>query len=437
MPLAQRPAASLFAAALLLASAALPSVTPAADLLEVYRLAQANDASYQIARYQLDAARQAAPQARSALGPQVGLSAEVGLSENNDDGRGSLRSDSVGISLTQPLYDRGARRDVQRADLTVSRAEADFSAAGQDLMLRVAERYFAVLHAQDSLQFARSEKEAIARQLDQAERRFEVGLIAVTDVKEAQAQYDLAVAREITAENTLASAREVLHLTTGEPVGELAPLREDSPLPPPVPEDIDAWVQTAQNNSLALRAARLAAREAAQVVEISRSGRYPNLDLVASYAKVDSENPFSDGEGGSLSLRLSYSLYNAGSVDSQVARALANARVADEQAELQRRRAVQQARDAYLSLLADISRAGALKQALISTQVAAEATQAGFEVGTRTAVEVLAALRNTYRAQADYLGSRYDYLLDRLRLLQAAGTLGGGDLAKIDNWLQP
>ncbi len=434
MPLAQRTAAFLSAA---LASAILSPLAAAADLLDVYRLAQTNDASYQIARHQLDAARQALPQARSALGPQVGVSASVGFNDNNDDGRDTYRSDSVGISLTQPLYDRGARSNVQRADLSVSRAEADFSAAGQALMLRVAERYFGVLRAQNNLQFARSEKEAIARQLEQAERRFEVGLIAVTDVKEAQAQYDLAVAQEIAAQNSLASAREVLHLTTGEPVGELATLREDSPLPPPVPEDIDAWVETAQNNSLSLRAAQLAAREAARAVEISRSGRYPNVDLVASYNNVNSENPFSDGEGGAIAVQLNYSLYNAGSVDSQVAQALANASLASQQAELQRRSAVQQARDAYLSVLADISRARALKQALISTQVAAEATQAGFEVGTRTAVEVLAALRNTYRAQADYFGSRYDYLLDRLRLLQAAGTLVEVDLAQIDDWLQP
>lgn len=434
---------SKFAPAALLAALASVGLSTAstnaqaADLLEVYQLAQQSDASYQAARYQLDAAREILPQARAALLPQVSASANAAINDTNNDGRGMYDSRTLSLSLVQPLYNQASFAGYSQAKLTLAQAEATFATAEQDLLLRVADRYFNVLRTLDNLQFAQSEKEAIARQLDQAERRFEVGLIAITDVKEAQAQYDLAVAREIAAQNSVATAREALYVTTGERVDTLDRLSEEAPLDTPQPADVEAWVEIAEDNNLSLAAARLAVRIAEEQISVNKAGHYPTLNLIGSYNNTESDGNSGDSESGSLMLKLDVPLYSGGGTSAAVRQARANALVAGQQAELQRRSTEQTARSAYLSVQSDISSVTALKQALVSTQVAADATQAGFDVGTRTAVEVLAALRNTYSAQANYRSGRYDYLLDRLRLQQAAGTLSLEDLESINSWLVP
>ena len=410
-------------------------VANAADLLDTYRLALENDPVFLAAEHRQLAAVEVHPQARAALWPRIDLTANVARTDTNNDQSGAIDSNGADLTLTQSLYNRTHYISLSQADLQVGQAEAAYISARQSLLLRSAEHYFSILAAQDNREFARSEKSAIQRQLEQAERRFAVGLIAITDVKEAQAQHDLAAAREITADNQLATAREALRMLTGNYPESLRTLGEKSPLVVPEPDDIDAWVDIATDNSPPLQSARLASEIARLSIARERAAYLPNTELIGSYRRNHSDNSLSDSESTQLRIQVSVPLYTGGAISSRVRQASANSRLAREQLDSQRRVIVQQTRDAYRSVRASISLVGALQQALGSTQSSAEATRAGFDVGTRTTVEVLNALRETYRAQADYLSARYNYILDTLRLKQAAGVLTPEDIERVNRWL--
>lgn len=413
----------------------------AEDIIDIYELARNNDADYRAAQAELRAALEADPQARAALRPQIGLDADVSYNYSED---GVLNIDdtytqgNVGLALTQSLYRRDLQTQLELVNTSVAQANAEFEAADEALILRVSEAYFNVLGALDNLDFVVAEKEAIGQQLEQAKRRFEVGLIAITDVKEAQARYDLAIADEIEADNILDTNRQALEVVTGIPVGQLKRVADDAPLPPPDPEDEEKWVDTAEEQNLSLIAARLAAEVARQNIEINRSDNYPTLDLLAQYGYQNANGDFNDIDRNqaSIGVQLNYPLYTSGARGSRIEQARAEFEAAQELLEKQRRITIQQARTAYVGVIAAISRVQALDRARESTQAGAEATQAGFEVGTRTSVEVLVALRETYRAQRDYARARYDFILDTLRLYQAAGILARVHLEAIARWLR-
>lgn len=427
--------------ALLIAAVFCAGTARAENIVDIYEIARLNDADFRAAEATLRASLEADPQARAALRPQIDLSADLSYI-NTDDNAPGIEDDftqaGLALSLSQSLFRRDLRVQLDQVDASVAQAKAEFEAADEALILRVSEAYFNVLAALDNLDFAEAEKEAIAQQLEQAQRRFEVGLIAITDVKEAQARYDLSVAEEIEAENLLATSRQALLVLTGTPFEELQRLADDAPLVPPNPEDKEKWVEIAQEQNLSLIAAKFAAEVARQGIEINRSDNYPTLDLVAQYAYQDASGGFNEGDSNtaSIGVQLNYPLYTSGARGSRIEQAQAQFHTAQELLEKQRRTTVQQARDAYLTVIAAISRVRALNQALESNQAAAEATQAGFEVGTRTAVDVLIALRSTYAAQRDYARARYDYILNTLSLYQAAGILAKEHLEAIARWLR-
>ncbi|HBR98022.1 MAG TPA: hypothetical protein DD979_11685 [Gammaproteobacteria bacterium] len=263
-----------------------------------------------------------------------------------------------------------------------------------------------------------------------------MGLIAVTDVKEAQAAYDLAVANEIQSENNLADAREALRVMISADVTEFSRLNSETPLITPEPSNIEKWVETAETSNLTLRVAEYQAEIASQEIDSARSGHLPTLGAGATLSKVEQDGGAGDSETGTLTVQLAVPLYSGGLVSSQTRQAKSDAKLAAEQYELTRRNTAQQTRNAYRGVIAGISRVKALKQALQSTQIAAEATETGFEVGTRTAVDVLQSLRDTYQAQANYADARYDYILNTLALKQAAGILSLADLEAVNNWLE-
>lgn len=430
-----------------LAAAALPAT--AADLVTVYKLAQRNDAQFRAEAATYAAEREQVPQSRGALLPQLDgqVSATEGTVETHEsEFCGTVvqceeDTESFGwtVTLRQSLYDHGNWQRLKQANALSARAEAEYQAARQALFLRVAEAYFGVLAAEDNLEFAEAETRAVGQQLEQARQRFEVGLIAITDVKESQAQYDQAQASEIQARNQLATAREALWTLTRTELDHLAPLGDNLPLLPPEPEDKQAWVDRALSENLSLLAARFQRDAADREVSVQRSGHYPSLGLVASRA-------YNDTEGGSfggseetttrVGVELSIPLFSGGVTRSRVRESIHRLDAAREQLEFTRRRVTQRTRDAFQNTLADIARVRALAQALESSQAAYEATQAGFEVGTRNSVDVLIALRNTFAAERDYAQSRYDYLLDTLRLKQAVGSLGVSDLESINRWLK-
>ncbi len=416
----------------------------AEGLWDVYRLAVNNDPPLQQADADRLAVGELKTQARAALLPS--LSASVNTLGNRQDtdtefgfaGTTDFNSKGYSLSLSQPLYRLDRFAQFKQADYRIEEAEANYAAAEQDLMIRVAERYTGILAAQDSLEFRQSEKKAIGRQLDQTQQRFEVGLIAITDVHEAQAAYDLAVAEEIVAQNGLDNAYERLREIIGEAPGTLATLKTEVPLIRPDPENIEEWVGTAVNQNLQLRAARSASETGRQEIQVQRAGHYPTLDFVVNHDFSETGGSFGSRttRTSSFGLQLDVPIYSGGGTSSRVREAAHRLDQAQQVEEEQRRSVVRQTRDSYLNVLSDISRVKAFKQALISNESALEATEAGYDVGTRTIVDVLAAQRDLFRARRDYAQSRYDYIVNSLRLKQGAGILSENDIRQIDFWMK-
>ncbi len=430
---------------LLILSGLIVKPVAAESLQDIYQLALTADPTLGAAEAEYQAALQAKPQARAALLPQINAQAGHDWLDTEFESADISQSDSYkhgsyGINLNQVIYDKSSWVRFAQADSQIAQAEAQILAARQELMLRTAEAYFDALSAKDSLEFAEAEKEAIARQLEQSRERFEVGLIAITDVKESEAQHDLAIAEEIDAQNQLNISAENLQAIIGRLPENLQPLSENFELVTPEPANIQKWEESALDNSLSLKAAQFALESAQKEVDRRRAGHHPTLGLKAEYGNQedrDNTGGFNRGDATSSSIGLEFRLpiYSGGLTRAQVAEATHLHTQARKGFELQRRESIRETRASYLNVIAGISRVKALNQALSSTQTAAEAAQAGFEVGTRTAVDVLLALRETYRAKRDYSRARYDYIVSTFRLKQAAGTLTAQDIAEINQWL--
>jgi outer membrane protein len=318
-------------------------------------------------------------------------------------------------------------------------------------LVRVAETYFNVLAAEDNLASAVSAREAISRQLEQAQRRFEVGLIAITDVQQSQAGYDDAVAAEIEAERLLSTSHEFLREIIGEVITELAAPTDELPLLSPDPANAEEWVQAALSQNLALTSSRIAVDVALDDVAIQRANRLPTVNLSASYSEdtndriqtifrdplaplISTTTQRPDGRSWSIDLR--FPILTGGLNRSRIQQSVYLHRAATETLERIARQTERQTRDFYLGVISEISRVRALRQAVESNRTALRATEAGFEVGTQTTVDVLASQNNLRRAETTYSRSRYDYILNVLRLKQAAGNLSVTDVEQVDGWLQ-
>ncbi len=439
----QRVAATLFASAALLLGA---TSSHAEDLLEIYRLAQESDPQLRAAEAGNQAAQQVRAQSRAALLPQLNLGADYTHHESDiqastigSTGTTDYDSNSYTLNLRQSIYHHDYYVQLKQADARIAQANAEYEGARQGLILRAAEAYFNLLGAQDSLATAEATKRAISQQLRQTQQRFEVGLSAITDVHEAQAAYDIAVAAELAAKSQVDNARENLREIIGRDPVALAVLKEELPLLVPEPADINQWVETAQQQNLSLLATEAAARAAREEMNRRQAGHYPTLDLVANHSysdTMDSPTFGTEQTDTTIGIQLNVPIYSGGLTTAQTREARALYTQAQEALEQQRRATVRESRNAFLGVTTGISQVQARKQALASAQTALEATQAGFEVGTRTIVDVLDAQRVRYTAQSDYLRARYDYLLATLRLKQAAGSLNETDIVQINTWLE-
>lgn len=414
----------------------------AADLMEIYRAALQSDPVYQARISANLASQENRPQAMAGLLPNASLGANTGFNEQDSSrSNTSSRYNSHGysLSITQPVFRWDRWIQLEQADYTIKQANAELDNERQSLIVRVAQAYFQVLGAQDNLEFAKKTKEAIARQLEQARQRFDVGLIAITDVEEAKAQYDLAVADEITAVNDVENAWEAMQEITGLGPTELSRLQDDMSLLSPDPEDIDAWTNIALEQSYSLKAAIYASHAAREEINRRRAGHLPTLDLVGG-------RDYSSSGGGSfgasrtrtdsIALQLNMPIFSGGATVSSTRQAAHQYQQSLDTVEQVRRSVQRQTRESYLGALASIARVTALKQSLKSTETALEATEAGFLAGTRTTVDVLDAQRNTFRAIRDYQRARYDYILNYVSLKQAAGTLAEEDVQAINTRLQ-
>ncbi len=415
----------------------------AENLLQVYELALQNDAQFRAARAARDSDFESRPQAVAQLLPNLSMSGSADRIDskvvNSSTGANSTlyNKNSLTLSLSMPVYRRELWVQLDQADDQIAYAEAVYAAAEQDLIVRTAQAYFNILSAQESLEFANAETAAIGRQLEQAKQRFDVGLIAITAVHEAQAAYDQSRADLIQAENDLDNAREALYEITKVKIKKLATLDKNLVLTKPVPTSIEQWGKKALEQNLSIKAAEKTTDIARSNVKVKQSGHLPSLDLVGSHSRNRYRDSLSSETNTStIGLQLTVPLFAGGAVNSQTRQARYDLEASQENLDKERRSVIRQVRDAYRGVLASISSVKALKASTVSTRSALEATEAGYEVGTRTIVDVLNSQRDLYRSLKNYANVRYNYIMSGLKLKQAAGTVSEQDLKQITAWLR-
>ena len=422
----------------------------ALDLKETMELAQQYDTTFQAAYAAYLAASEASTQSTAAVLPQIGFNAHIqrGRTENDRAGvvnKSDNNNDGFGLNLNQVIFDKTIFDNMDQGDAIVAKAVADLEVAKQDTIVRVSSAYFDVLTAIDTLETASAERKAIGKQLEQSQERFNVGLSAITDVKEQQASYDISVADEIIATNDLSNNREALRFIINTYPENLKIAREDMPLVIPEPLDIDAWQEKSLQNNFSIVSAKYSLVAAQSAYDGSKGGHYPTLSLNAAYDVLNSDDrtfsglpiPANENKDARVILNLNIPIYSGGFTSSTVRQKLSERDQATALLEQEKRRTIGLARSAYLSLEADIANVKARKQAVISTQTSLDATLAGYDAGTRTSVDVLLSQRLLYSSRRDYSVARYTYLANSLILKQVAGILTTADVDAINNWLIP
>jgi len=420
----------------------------AQDLLSVYREALQDNPQLEKAREGLEAVIESQSQAHAALFlPEANFSANVnrdyqsiqygGAVAIGLSGRSNFMTGGYFLSITQPLlhYDRWLALD--QADSRIAQAEADNSAAEIGLMLSVAERYFDVLAAQENLKFAQAQQQSLQRKLTETKQRQAVGFLAMTDVQEAQSGYDRAVADAVAADHQLRDAREGLQEVTGIYHDQLDTLNSDIPLIEPDPADEQRWIELALTQNLSVLAQDKAVQVAKDEIQKQSAGHLPTLDAVGNHIFATSGGRFgtADIEDDIIGLNLNLPIYQGGRTNSKTREAEHRYRQALATLNEQKRAVHRSTSKAYLGVVAGISRVKALQQALKSAETGLTATQAGFNAGRRTALDVIVAERELLGAQRDYARARYDYILNSLRLKQAVGVLIIDDMTAVNNWL--
>jgi outer membrane protein len=421
----------------------------AADLMDIYRQALASDPLYGAARASWSAGQEKLPQGLAGLLPQATLSASTQYNDRDlrfrnpaiAGSQAQFNSNSASVSLSQPLYRKQNFVAYDQGKTQVALADVQFASAGQDLILRVSQAYFDVLLARANLSFTEAQKAAIAQQLEQAKRNFEVGNATITDTHEAQARYDLVTSQEIAARADVEIKNRALEQLIGRTAPVLAvPSRNFAPVPP-TPNAMEAWVERARANGPAVRIAQQNLNFQTQDVARNRGAHYPTVDAFASLTDSGSGSGVQGGSGTDtntkvIGVQLAIPLYQGGVVNSRVREALANEDKARQDLENARRSAELAARQGFLGVTSSIAQVRALEAALVSNQSSLDSTLLGQQVGVRTQVDVLNAQQQLFSARRDLAQARYNYILSLLRLTAAAGELDEEDLQRINAWLE-
>lgn len=442
------------------AALAAPRTGAADTLTDIYELALHNDHTLAAARATYSAGLEDKNLGLAQILPRVNASG--GYSITDTESRGSFPAGGVlfpnstdttidnitwAISLDQPVFDLAAWFRFQRGTELSKQAEAIFAVAQQDLIVRSAEAYFQVLRNEANLHASRAQETALRAQLDQAKQRFEVGLSAITDMHDAQAAYDLAIAERLTDEGNLGSSLEQLSVLTGQQHRNLWRLRDEYPVSDPQPAEADAWARFAVDNNYDIKAAALNRNVAHEAARAARAEHLPKLNLSLNYQNsrnsLDQDNLVtgitrkfpSDQKSGSVGLNLNMPLFAGGAISANSRQSFQQFSAASEDYAGTVRAVTQQARALYITVISDTARARARAQAIVSTRSALEASEIGYEVGTRDIVDVLAAQRTFFSAVRDYANSRIDHVLDTLRLKRQAGTLSPADIYDLNRWL--
>jgi outer membrane protein len=422
------------------------------DLVSVYQEALDNNADLAAARAQYGAQKEVVPQARAGLLPNLSAGADLNntRTELDQPAMTATRSSTVyQATLSQPIFRADRWFQLQAAKSVNEQASLQLSATEQNLILQSAEAYFNVLRSQDNLASTKAEEAALRRQLDQSNERFDVGLSDKTDVLQSQASYDTARANRIIAQRQVEDAFEALITLTNRQYNAIQGVVHTLPILPPAPNDAKAWVDTAARQNLNLLASNYAVTAAEDTLRQRKAGHAPTLDAIAQYRKGDNDglgftnpNPTGQRYGGdaeqrTIGLQLSIPIYSGGLTSSQVRESYSQLTQTEQQREGLRRQVVENTRNLHRAVNTDVEQVQARRQSIISNQSAVDATEIGYQVGTRNIVDVLDAQRQLYTSVRDYNNARYDYILDNLRLKQAAGTLSPEDLQALSRYLKP
>ncbi len=443
--------------------AGLSAQAHATDLVQAYDLARASDPQFAASEAQKNATAEGIVQSRSALLPQVSADVTYNKSFSSSSGNqvfagaptptnstySESSSRSSGVNVRQSIYDHSNYTRLGASKARSRAADADYDAAADSLIVRVADAYFNVLTAIETLASSRAEERSVKRQLDQAEKRLEVGLAPITDVHEARARYDSARAAAILQATTLDDAYEALAEITGQRLSNLKGLSADFHPENTDTKSIEDWVALALSSNPTLRSRAEALAAAEKDVDTARAGHYPTLSATASYGddarwgESTRRSPLpralsefgSSGTGPTYGITLSVPIFSGFNTSSRVRQALFTRDAASDALEQQKRAVVRQTRGAYRNLISGAAEVEARRLAVVSAQAAYEAGEAGLEVGTRTIVDVLIAQQQLFDAQRAYAFARHNYLVNQLRLRQAAGTLEASDLEQVNRYL--
>ncbi len=439
---------SLLAGVLVLGGAA-----HAADLQQIYREALSSDQQFAAARAAVAAAREKEPQGLAGLLPEISASANTTWNDNTvefpdiDEERQKRRFNSNGysVTLTQPLFNWQNIVTYSQSKLQVAQAEAQFAQARQDLILRVAQAYLDVLAAEEVLRASQAQKTAIAEQLRQAKKMYEVGTVIITDSLEAESRFELALSQEIAAESDLEFKRDVLRSIIERDPGALAKLKPSVVLSPPQPAEIDKWVEAAKTGNFTVQAQEAAAEVAAKQVERNRAGHYPVVEIVGSAGR-NNNTAFSTGGGflgvkqetdfSNVGIQVTLPLFAGGRVNSLTREAAANRDNAIAQLGTARRNAVVGSRQSYLAVVNGLAQIGALRAAVVASQASLKSNKLGYEGGVRTNIDVLNAEQQVFASRRDLARAYLDTLMGQLRLKSNVGSLSETDIQEINALLE-
>jgi outer membrane protein len=424
-------------------AALLAGPASAQSLKELYEAARAYDATYLAAKAQAQAAEFRAAQSEALARPSLAATAAATSAQTDPPVGGTVgsRTAQAALSGRYPLFNRANGVTMEQARRSLESAAAELEAAEQDLIVRVAQAYFDVLGAQDTLANTRANKAAITEQLASAKRNFEVGTATITDTREAQARFDLATAQEIAAENDLRAKRIALDVLVGRSGVAPRPLAVPVALPPVVPAAVDEWVGSAETRHPTVRRAQVGLDVARLETEKARAAEKPTVDAVASLSVNDSRGSaftqFTRGTSstGSIGVQLNWPLYTGGATQNRIQETLVLEDKAGNDLQAARRGVAQATRVAFFGVQSGQARVQALEAAESSSKLALEATQLGFRVGVRVNLDVLNAQRDLFATQRDLALARYDVIVGQLRLRQASGQLSAGDIEAADRLL--
>lgn len=431
-----------------------PFMSHATDLMDIYQQALDNDPLFKQAYSTYMSSSEAIPQARSALYPQMGIKAQIARNyENVVTADGSLvstyNSNYWQVNSSQALFNYQAWSQVQQAKASVKAAQATFNDAAQNLILRTASAYFQVLLAKDTLNFAEAKKRANKRQFDQAEQRFKVGLDAITSVYEAKAAYDQSVAQVISSRNNQINQNENLRKLTNHVYEHLSPLRDSRiPLVKPEPDNVTEWVNTGLRQNYKLFSAKYRLLSSRENIKTQSSASWPTIALQGNAIQTHIQSNINSTDSttsffvpfkqttASLAVAMNFPIFQGGLVEAKTRQAQYDFQTSSQQLEQTYRDVEVNSRIAFNTIIDGISKVKADRQTIISQQNSLESTEAQFQVGTRTMVDVVNAQQRLFEAQEQLASDQYNLINAFLNLKYLAGTLNVNDIEEINSWLE-